>query len=111
MRKIEREIIAAMEEKREAQLSKRDKIFIALQGEAKGAMVYILWHTPLAIVGERSINLGTPGGVYRSNTTKSRINAIAGHYGLPGIVQKNFVWRWSDGRAYDGGRNFERKSI
>lgn len=53
--------------------------------------------------------VGVLGGSWQTVTTKDRINALARHFKLPTIYQRDFVWYWSDGQPYDGIREFPKE--
>jgi hypothetical protein len=42
-------------------------------------------------------------GGWTSNTTKSRLNALASAYGVQGVYQKNWEWFNDDGTAFVSG--------
>lgn len=71
-----------------------------------GTVLYFLHGTSIAYVKGNVIELGVTDGAWQTVTTKSRINAFARAYNLPGISQKNRVWTWTDGVPYTGARAF-----
>lgn len=83
----------------------RDRV----EKDTDGTVNAILHNSVYATIREDSIVLGVEGGRWQTNTTKDRINAVARHFRLPCISQKNWVWTWMDGVPYDGKRVFERK--
>lgn len=105
MRTIESKILAAIDRRRHLHVSRNgdihDEVFIGIQ------VIYVfLCHSVIAEIRENTITLSACG--YRTNTTKSRLNAIALHFKLPTIHQRDFTWYWSDGQPYNGARTFER---
>ena len=88
MRKIEREMNAAISNNVDWQKHNTTVTFDAETGESK---VY-LHGNHIADVGETYIRLFDGG--WQSNTTKSRLNAILSEHGEAGdcVFQKNFDW-------------------
>ena len=88
MRKIEREMNAAISNNVDWQKDNTTVTFDAETGESK---VY-LHGNHIADVGETYIRLFDGG--YQSVTTKSRLNAILSEHGEAGdcVFQKNFDW-------------------
>jgi hypothetical protein len=88
MRKIEREMNAAISNNVDWQKDNTTVTFDAETGESK---VY-LHGNHIADVGETYIRLFDGG--WQSNTTKSRLNAILSEHGEAGdcVFQKNFDW-------------------
>lgn len=107
MRKIEHRILEAFKQGKYVRLSERDEIF-----DYTTNVAYQLLRTTVASRSKNGseLTLGVYKGYYRTNTTKSRINAFADAYGLPRIYQRDFVWWWSDGLLYTGERTFSLKS-
>jgi hypothetical protein len=89
----------------EKKLSKRDSV----RYESNNTAVYTLYQSDIAIITEDEITLGTMYGNHKTNTTKSRINAISRHFGVQGVGQKNLAWTWDDGEPYTGRRSFPRR--
>ena len=88
MRKIEREMNAAISNNVDWQKDNTTVTFDAETGESK---VY-LHGNHIADVGDNYIRLFDGG--WQSNTTKSRLNAILSEHGEAGdcVFQKNFNW-------------------
>ena len=88
MRKIEREMNAAISNNVNWQKDNTSVTFDAETGESK---VY-LHGNHIADVGDNYIRLFDGG--WQSNTTKSRLNAILSEHGEAGdcVFQKNFDW-------------------
>jgi hypothetical protein len=88
MRKIEREMNAAISNNVDWQKDNTTVTFDAETGESK---VY-LHGNHIADVGDNYIRLFDGG--WQSNTTKSRLNAILSEHGEAGdcVFQKNFDW-------------------
>jgi hypothetical protein len=88
MRKIEREMNAAISNNVDWQKDNTTVTFYAETGESK---VY-LHGNHIADVGDNYIRLFDGG--WQSNTTKSRLNAILSEHGEAGdcVFQKNFDW-------------------
>jgi len=88
MRKIEREMNAAISNNVNWQKDNTTVTFDAETGESK---VY-LHGNHIADVGDNYIRLFDGG--WQSNTTKSRLNAILSEHGEAGdcVFQKNFDW-------------------
>lgn len=108
MRKIEAQIIDLLKNgTANASLSLRDSVEIGSIDCGDNA-VYRLHGSQVAVYSRinKTLHLGVPGGVWSTDTTKSRINAIARAFSVAGISQKNFVWTWSDGTPYEGVREF-----
>jgi hypothetical protein len=93
MRKIEERIIKAINKGETARLSIRDAVETFLPGE-KGAPELTcrvtLHYTPIAIVYADRVIINTGG--WRTNTTKSRLNAILWEYCATHIYQHDFTW-------------------
>lgn len=103
MREIEKRICNELHNgHKTVRLSSRDDIKV----DSDGRHCYYLFISCLATLTSSQLDLGVCGGKYQTNTTKSRLNAIASSFGVPCIQQKNFVWTWTDGVPYDGIRNF-----
>lgn len=110
MRVIHGKIIEALHGNKDRILSKdsigciRDRVII--NGDC---VVYGLFDTPIAVIdrSKQILTLGVYDGRWRTNTTKDRINAIACHFNVSGISQKNYVWTWTDGTPYTGEREFD----
>lgn len=83
-------------------LSERDSVEITIEG----TKVYRLHNSIVAMIKKDTIALGVEGGQWQTNTTKSRINAIADAFHTPRVYQKSYVWTWSDGIPYTGARVF-----
>jgi hypothetical protein len=88
MRKIEREMNAAISNNENWQKDNTTVTFDAESGESK---VY-LFGNHIADIGDNYIRLFDGG--YQSVTTKSRLNAILSEHGEAGdcVFQKNFDW-------------------
>ena len=82
----------------------RDRVEVDQSGNVDA----ILHSSVYATVKTDEIVLGVEGGAWQTDTTKGRINAVACHFKLPCVSQKNFVWTWMDGVPYDGKRTFKR---
>ena len=95
MRKIEREMNAAISNNVDWQKDNTNVTFDAETGESK----VFLYGNKIAEVGDDYIRLFDGG--YQSNTTKSRINAIMDEHGIAGegVFQKD--WKWFI-RLYNG---------
>jgi hypothetical protein len=106
MNKIERKIVHYLKNpekvKRNKNLSERDHIYLY----PGNSLLYVLWNSPLVSLCGDTLNLGVRGARWQSKTTKRRLNAIAREFGLPGITQKNYQWKWDDGQLYTGIRTF-----
>lgn len=106
MRKIEKQIIEAIRNRSTIRLSKRDYVFY---DQETNCSTYRLWYTDVAkvywdiawIVGEFR------HGGWRTNTTKSRINAIAFEIlGAFSICQHNHEWYDAHGEPWNTDRVF-----
>jgi len=89
MRKIESQMNAAISEGKNWKNANTEVVNI-------DGVSYVYLHGNLiARIGETWIELFDGG--WRSNTTKSRLNAILSEHGIPGegIFQKNFQWFFS----------------
>ena len=88
MRKIEREMNAAISNNVNWQKDNTTVTFDAETGESK---VY-LFGNHIADVGDNYIRLFD--GDHQTNTTKSRLNAILSEHGIKGecVFQRNFNW-------------------
>ena len=106
MKTIERKILEAFRARESVKLSSRDEVTSYNSGLPLYFVDYYLHGTRVARRDGRVLILGTPRGDWQTVTTKSRINAFAREYGLPGIVQKDFVWSWTDNIPYTGERYF-----
>lgn len=108
MRTIESKILAAIDARKPFRVSRNGEIHdrVLLTTTPVG-VVYQLCNASIAFIDDDTITLRTRG--WHTNTTKSRLNAIARHFNLPTIYQKNFIWYWSDGLRVEGERTFERK--
>ena len=90
MRKIEREMVEAFTNGTPKKKG-NDQIIVADDGQVE----YRLHGNRIA--HRTADKLTTWDAGFRSNTTKSRLNAILANYSLPRIVQKSYVWYWTDG--------------
>lgn len=104
MRTIEKSIIDTINEYRanadltcEKRLSTRDSV----RRDSDGAIVYRLHYTDIARVYVRENVIVITNGGYCTNTTKSRINALATAFGFPRVYQKDFAWYTSNGESPD----------
>ena len=88
MRKIEREMNAAICENRNWQC---DNTSVTFDPETNESTVY-LHGNKIAVVGDDFVQIFDGG--WQSNTTKSRLNAILSEHGIAGegVFQKNFNW-------------------
>ena len=86
MRKIERQMNQAILENRDWKLDNTEVVSCSNVSDD------FLHGNLIARIGETWIELFDGG--WRSNTTKSRLNAILAEHGVPGehIFQKNFEW-------------------
>jgi hypothetical protein len=86
MRKIERQMLAAITAKKDFKLANTEVIACTNVSD-----VY-LYGNLIARIGETWIELFDGG--WQTSTTKSRLNAILTAFGLPGegVFQKNFTW-------------------
>ena len=86
MRKIERQMNAAISEQREFRSANTAVV------NADGISVVLLHGNKIAEIGDNWIQLFDGG--WQSNTTKSRLNAILREHGCPGecVFQQNFKW-------------------
>ena len=93
MKVIEQEMIAAITARREWHKSNTSTHV----NEREGYMIVRLHGNMIAVIypDRNRIELRDGGG-YRTVTTKNRLNAIAGHFGLPPIYQKAKVWYIGD---------------
>lgn len=105
MKSVETDIISALQQGRDRRCSPHDYV---AKNFFLNHMIYVLWKTTIVRLTPTTIELGTKGGAFQTTTTKSRINAIARAFSLPGITQHNFIWTWTDGVPYDGVRTFPR---
>ena len=89
MRKIERLMNAAITEGKDFKMANTEVISCSNVSDV------FLHGNLIARIGETWIELFDGG--WRSNTTKSRLNAILSEHGCPGegIFQKNFQWFFS----------------
>ena len=101
--KTTEKITRLIDAKKEGRPGPRDRVELNA-----GGVSAILHNSVYATVKDDEIVLGVEGGAWQSNTTKSRINAVACHFKLPCVSQKNWVWTWTDGVPYDGKRTFKR---
>lgn len=101
MRKVEQRIIAALEAGRSAKLSRHDRVKPDGRVYLFGNLI-AYWNKARQV-----LHLGTCGGAWQTVTTKSRINALARHFHVPGLIQRDFVWYWTDGKRYDDIRSFD----
>ena len=88
MRKIEREMNAAICENRNWQC---DNTSVTFDPETNESTVY-LHGNKIAVVGDDFVQIFDGG--YQSKTTKSRLNAILSEHGIKGecVFQRNFNW-------------------
>ena len=88
MRKIEREMNAAICENRNWQC---DNTSVTFDPETNESTVY-LHGNKIAVVGDDFVQIFD--GSYQSKTTKSRLNAILSEHGIKGecVFQRNFNW-------------------
>jgi hypothetical protein len=88
MRKIERQMNAAIKEGKDFKMDNTEVLYFS--GHDK-SQVY-LYGNLIAEVGPTYIELFDGG--HQTATTKSRLNAILSEHGLPGeyIFQKNYDW-------------------
>ena len=88
MRKIEREMNAAICENRNWQC---DNTSVTFDPETNESTVY-LHGNKIAMVGDDFVQIFDGG--YQSKTTKSRLNAILSEHGIKGecVFQKNYNW-------------------
>ena len=108
MREVEKRIIELLKSGTDnASLSLRDSVEIGSKDCGENA-VYRLHGSQVAVYSRvnKTLLLGVPGRKWSTVTTKSRINAIAGAFGVPHVWQENFWWAWSDGVPYEGVREF-----
>lgn len=105
MRKVEQIIVNNLKRGIVGKISERDRI---LRRMGDDMLCYALWGTVVARKEPFSneLSLGVWNADWQTNTTKSRINAIATAFGVPRIRQKNHKWIWSDGVAYTEPRVF-----
>lgn len=93
MRKIEEQIIEAIKDRTfSGRLSIRDEI-----RNDSGYTNYVLHNTKVCIINWTKKSIEFTAGGWETPTTKSRINAIMGHFKLGRIYQKDFVWHWPEG--------------
>ena len=105
MRTITSKVIALIDAGKAGKPGPRDRV----EKNTDGSVSAILHNSVYVTVEADQIILGVEGGRWQTNTTRGRINAIACHFKLPCISQKNWVWTWTDGVPYDGKRVFKRK--
>ncbi|MFZ9741743.1 MAG: hypothetical protein ACO3CQ_07615 [Candidatus Nanopelagicaceae bacterium] len=88
MRKIEREMNAAICENRNWKCANTEVVYHHKTGESK---VY-LHGNHIATIGDDFVQIFDGG--WQSNTTKSRLNAILSEHGIKGecVFQRNFNW-------------------
>lgn len=79
-----------------------DEVWMTLPGQ----IVVFLCNNIIAVIYSDKIILKNCG--YYTATTKSRLNAIARHFKLPCIYQKNRAWYWTDGILFNREREFPR---
>jgi len=86
MRKIEQQIITAIQNNQDLKVANSQVISYTNSSD-----VYLHGNL-IARIGETWIELFDGG--YQSNTTKSRLNALLHAFGVPGeyVFQKNFQW-------------------
>ncbi len=86
MRKIESQIISAIQNKQDLKVANSEVISYTNSSD-----VYLHGNL-IARIGETWMELFHAG--YQTNTTKSRLNALLSAFGLPGerIFSKNFEW-------------------
>jgi hypothetical protein len=80
MRKIEREIITALNARKDRKFSARDKVY---WDASRAGMVYQLWETPIALVRDGQllaclISVNNPWA--HSRLTRSRLSALGLSY-------------------------------
>jgi len=90
MRKIEREMVEAFTSGTPKKKG-NDQVIVTDDRRIE----YRLHGNRIAYIVTGTLTVWDAG--YRSNTTKSRLNAILSYYDLPRIVQKKRVWYWTDG--------------
>ena len=88
MRKIEREMNAAICENRNWQC---DNTSVTFDPETNESIVY-LYGRKIAVIGDTFVQIFDGG--CQSATTKSRLNAILSEHGIKGecVFQRNFNW-------------------
>ncbi len=86
MRKIEQQMIAAIQENKDLKIANTEVISCTNVSD-----VYLHGNL-IARIGETWMELFDGG--YQSNTTKSRLNALLSAFGMDGeyVFQKNFQW-------------------
>ena len=103
MRTVESRLIRAFLSLNEASPSPHDRIEVNAAGVR--ALLYGTCYCSYRF-STQSLTLGVPGGRWQTATTKSRINAFAHHFSVPGLYQESFHFYWSDGEPYTGTKTY-----
>lgn len=89
MRAIEEKMIQAIES-RTSWKSGNTEVNVFMDGTG-----FVALHgNTIAFFGHHSVTLKDGG--WQTVTTKSRLNALATHFGVHGVYQKNFEWFFTD---------------
>ena len=95
MRKVECEILDAIESHETRQVSKRDAVI----WPTDNVCVIRLWGNTIATLEMCTIKISSCG--WHSTTTKSRLNALLEKYTDVRLYQKNKIWYLTDGRLFE----------
>jgi hypothetical protein len=102
MRKIEKQMIKAIRERKNWKSGNTN-----VNVTSDGKMVDVFLHgnliatvTDCPLIGEREVMLTSAG--WRTNTTKSRLNAICYEFNLEPIYQLDYVWYQGEKQFTDG---------
>lgn len=106
MKKIERDIIAAMESGKYFKRGTFETTYSSCPHDEVSDGIAYLIGTIYAVKKGDTLTLGVYDGAWKTITTKSRINAFSQHYKISHIYQRNYKWYWSDGVPYTGVRSF-----
>ena len=100
MRKIESQMVESITSGKNRNLGNT-----RITGAPKGIRRVYLFNNLIAEI-DIALNFVTVYTFVKSNTTKSRLNAILRTFELPTIYQSQFSWRYTDGRLCDTDREF-----
>jgi hypothetical protein len=111
MRRIEERIIEAIAVGATARLSERDTVETLLPGEkSTPEWTCRVWlhSTCIATIYADRVVVNTGG--WRTNTTKSRLNAILWEYCATAIHQKDYTWYVMGGAHVEDGMSIPRRN-
>lgn len=102
MRKIEQQMLYAIQQRKNWQLSNTQ---VTVHG---GTIVVRLHGNIIAEITSTALFLSDAG--WRSSTTKSRLNAILQHYKLPLVYQKQYQWYIGD-ELWTGSKKYKLQEL